>query len=113
MDLTPEQIEELFTREVPDMRICLHEVRIEPTKIEVDGEDRYGYIARMIGHGADGKPMTIDFVTTESVLQETCSRFVTAGMQAAFAGAMDEAMKGDDTALIAILSSLTEEEAGS
>jgi hypothetical protein len=110
MDLTPEQIEELFTLEVPNERLCLHEARIEPTKIEVDGENRYGYIARLIGHGADGKSMIIDFVTTESVLQETCTRFISAGMQAAMMAAMDDAKGGDVTALVAILTTLTEDE---
>jgi hypothetical protein len=113
MDLTPEQIDELFTLEVPNEKICLHDLRIQPMKKEIDGETRYGYIARMVGHGADGSPMTIDFATTEDVLQETMTRFVEAGMMAAFAGAMDEAKKGDDTALLAILAVVTEDEIGS
>lgn len=89
MDLTPEQIEELFTREVPDVQICLHEMRITPLRLDIDGGTVQGYVARMLGHGADNEPMTIDFVTVETILQEVITRVADAGMTAAIIGVMD------------------------
>lgn len=110
MNLTPEEFDALYTKEVPDVQICFHEVRIQPVKVDIDGGGGYGYIARMVGHGADGKPMTIDFVTTEPVLQETMSRFIEAGMISALNVAMDAATNGgDSSALLSILSILPDE----
>lgn len=110
MDLTPEQIEKLYQREVPDVKICLHEMRIQPMKLPIDNDGKpYGYIARMVGHSADGKPMLIDFVTSEVVLQETMTRLIEAGMTAAFAEAMDAANDGDPRAVIEILTIANDE----
>lgn len=113
MDLTPEQIEELFTKEVPDVQICLHECRIKPVSVDVDGKTTYGYVARLMGHCADDKPMTIDFVTVETILQETMSRFIGAGMTAAFATALDTAVStGSTDGLLAILATINFETEG-
>lgn len=103
MEITEEQYEALFTAEVPDVKICLHELRIQPVNVEIDGQSHIGYVARMVGHGADGKTMTVDFVATEAVLQETMSRFIEAGMMAAFSGAAQAASEGDTGPLLAIL----------
>lgn len=103
MEITEEQYEKLFTADVPDVKICLHELRIQPMKVVIDDEDRTGYIARMVGHDASGKVQTVDFVTTEPVLQETMSRFIEAGMLAAFSGAAEAASQGDSGPLLAIL----------
>lgn len=108
MDLTPEQIEELFKRETPDVTICFHELRIQPVKLDIDGMNGYGYIARMRGHDNDNKPMIIDFVTGETVLQETMTRFIEAGTTVAFFGVMDAVASGDTSALAALLSTLPE-----
>lgn len=102
MDLTPEQIEELFLLEEPDVRICLHELRIKPI---LTNTGDHGYIARMVGHGADGKPTTIDFLTVESTLQELSSRCIEAGMQAAFAAAVES---GDGDRLLSILTAMVD-----
>jgi hypothetical protein len=104
MDLTPDQIEELFVQETPDVQICLHEIRIQPVKLGIDGVNRCGYVARMLGHAADEKPMTIDFITTEPVLQETMTRILEAGMTAAFMNALtDSEESGDPTQAVALL----------
>ena len=108
MEITAEEYEKLFTAEVPDVKICLHELRIQPMGVEIDGENRVGYIARLTGHGADGKPMTVDFVATEDVLQETMTRFIEAGMTAAFVRAMNDAEKtGDAGPALAMLVDLS------
>ncbi len=111
MNISPEQLNEMFTRKVPDSKICLHELRIEPVGVEIDGDTEYGYVARLAGHDAEGKPLTIDFVTTEPILQEAMTRLVTAGMTAAFQRATQELTKtGDATALMGILLLSADEE---
>lgn len=113
MEITAEEYEKLFTAEVPDVKICLHELKIQPVGVEIDGDKHVGYIARLAGHGADGKPMTVDFVATEDVLQETMTRFIEAGMTAAFVRAMNDAEKtGDPSPALAMLVDLSAVMAG-
>lgn len=81
MDITPEQLDALYEREEPDVRICLHDLRIMPVNmIEGEHPGTTGFIARMVGHGADGEPVTIDFVTSELTLIEVVNRCTQAGM---------------------------------
>lgn len=110
MNVTPEQIEALFTRPNPDNHMCLHEFRIQPVALNIDGDNSrtYGYVARLMGHDADGKPIIIDVTTTEDVLQEMMNRMAQAGLAAAFASMLDVAADGNaadvSPGLLAILS---------
>lgn len=82
MDITPEQLDALYEREEPDVRICLHDLRIVPVNtVEGEHPGTPGFIARMVGHGADGEPMTIDFATSELTLIEVVNRCTQAGME--------------------------------
>lgn len=105
MELTPEQVEAMFAAEQPDMKICLHEFRIAPTKALTD-DGGHGFIARMLAHDADGKTVTLDFVTTEPVLQDIIEQCAQAGLAAALAAAMILAAAGDTDALVNVLASM-------
>lgn len=100
MDMSPEQIDQLFTIEEPDVKLCLHDLRVHPLSVEVDGATEHGFIGRMVGHSAENQPVIIDFVATESVLQAAVGRIVDAGMSAAIERMMKN---GDPTKLIEFL----------
>lgn len=105
MELTTEQIEELFSAEQPDVKICVHEFRIVPMKRNTEGVE-YGFIARMLAHDADGTVQTIDFVTTEPVLRDIIESCMEAGIVATVSKAI---ATGDTDEIVALLQNMTSE----
>jgi len=61
VDISKETIEAMYTALQPDQKLCVHEVRGKAFRIP-DETNLVGVMVRIVGHGTDEKPVSIDLM---------------------------------------------------